>query len=404
MEKDNKMSKKPKRTYEDKLESIINEVNNTYQPADLVGKLNSINGHGQIDEHLYRKNKNEYDNIYSIISEYKKHNKDQSTYNKCESLINDFLSKIDLEKNKFEQSKSTNVIVNESETVRKVKEIGTNVNSNGNAESPKEQPKRRPNPHRPPAKNSDSDTVLSLLGTGIQQMKNDIKNGFKVVPDMKISISSIEKKLQGFQRDIGVKMDQQFNILNKAMEDGQTLPKKVTKLDEKIDKLSEHMNSSGNGNTAQVIANLPEDEKAIVELTGFMRDGLDQLENIARYYIDKQTILDKMEKKSVSFHEDIERSNREGYENGRKETFKELAKKFIKAYPTEIEKIENIFGDIVFIKYKREEKVTITHENIKDIELEIVGVSQEGEYVIDSPAILVDGELVEYATIQQDNE
>jgi len=263
---------------------------------------------------------------------------------------------------------------------------------------------RNKNSYRNKSVNSNPSKVdvdLDRIKNELGRIENLISgNILHLIKDIGKPASDIKLALDSAKSDLSVKLieiSRQEKILKEIQEAVEPIPAKFKKIDEKMESLGIKVEESLSGSTAKY-NELPTDEKSVIELTKYMRDGLDELENIARYYVQKEAEFSKLQKNSEQQDRLIEDAREEGRVEGSKAALKKLAKEFQVKYPTEFEKAYTIFGDLITAKYSKGNKIPIDADNRQILEIEIEGIDEETEYNIDTPALLLEGEVIKKAT------
>ena len=209
-------------------------------------------------------------------------------------------------------------------------------------------------------------------------------------------IKDIKKKIDSLKLDLSYEIKQQFDKRKDTDEVIDTLPAKFLDLSKKIDSIESSSHSKKN-------LEIPKDEQAVVDLTKFMKDGLEQLENIGRYYISKQSEFEKFENQNQNHQDALIKAKKEGFEDGEKSKKIKLAKIIYDKYPNKFKDIKDVFTDILIEEYEIDQEIEITKDNRQEFELKIAGITKESIVIIQSPAILIAGEVVEKATIKESN-
>ena len=397
--------KKVKKTFVEKVKGFIDEVDNTYPPADLEGKVNSLLMNNTLDKHVFGKHRLDLEKINNILSQYKEQNENNMNYDKCRTPINSFLDKIQFLRNQSD-------IENDKPTVGDViKETEKWDNPHKDTD---ENSRRNPNPHRHQTQqgsNTSSTPIVDILSKGIERSKKDILSALSPLKSIQKVEPIINKGFKDVKSEIvknatelsdkGISLQLKVEERIKTIEEGiETIEPNIRKMSKKIDELSEKVDSSASS-TAQKLSTLPKDEKSIVELAGFMKDGLTELENIARYYIQNQSKIERSDTDSKDAEEEKTNFGNKRYEEGTKEATLELARKIFELKPAEFEEISFIFDDYKEEKYSLKENITVTLENRQELELEIEGITEEGIYTISSPALFLNGEVLRKAKAQK---
>ena len=208
----------------------------------------------------------------------------------------------------------------------------------------------------------------------------------------------IKKGLENLQADLSYKIKKQYEDRKDIYEELETLPVTLKNLSTKVDSI-QIPSSTG----SSVKLEIPKDEQAVVDLTRFMKDGLDQFENIARYYITKQSEFDKSDKLNKSNQDALIESKKVGIKEGKELERINVATEIFNKFPEKFDDVKSVFEDIVTEEYKAGDEIEITQEDRQKLEIKISGIKEVGKITIELPAVLIGGEIVKKATIKEGN-
>jgi hypothetical protein len=246
--------------------------------------------------------------------------------------------------------------------------------------------------------------VITIMGTTERELTRNIEAILKHQELTRPSFD-MEKKLRDMSKDIALdvaKFSKGQSNIDTIVEAVEVIPNKMDKITEKLDLLSDDI-ESGVASGINRLKEVPKDEKAVLMLTEYMHDGLKELENIARHYIQKQSVIEKESEKLISVEEERIKAKNEGYAEGYKKGQTELVKKLYARFPDTLEKIKSMFEDdgLIATKYSEGETLTVTDDNRQQLEIEIEGVGNEEEITIESVALILDGEVLKRATVKE---
>ena len=247
---------------------------------------------------------------------------------------------------------------------------------------------------------SNSDHFTSKIEENINNSLQNLNTKIQLLSNNNASneIQMIKKKLDSLKDDLSFEIKQQFEKRKDSYEQIEMLPAKLEDLSKKIDNIK-----ISSVSTSSVNLQIPKDEQAVVDLTKYMKDGLEQFENIARYYITKQSEFDKREKENQKNQDSIKKSEDNAFKEGAKLEKISLAKEIFKKFPEKFNEIKSVFGEIVVEEYKENDEIDITKENRQKYEVKINGIKTESKVIIKTPAMFIDGECIKPATIKEDS-
>ena len=247
------------------------------------------------------------------------------------------------------------------------------------------------------------DQVIKTNSYDMQKLEQNINNSFQKLntqiqtlgnSNMSSEIQTIKNLLSNLKVDISDKIVTQFEKRKDTFDEIDMIPAKLDTLSDKFDSFNISSNSNKN-------LEIPKDEQAIVDLTKYMKDGLDQFENIARYYIEKQSEFDKSDKVNQDNGNALIVSEETGFKKGEKSEKTRLAIKILKDFPDKFMEIKSVFDDVLTEEYKIDQEIEITQDNRQEYEIKIEGIKTESTIIISYPAILIGGEVVQKATIKE---
>lgn len=214
--------------------------------------------------------------------------------------------------------------------------------------------------------------------------------------------------------DFNYKLSGRFDALNKDMgnlkestELLETIPANIKGLDSKLTDLIDRLtNFSANSRSQAIPTNIPKEETVVRELAQYMRDSIDEFENIARYYVSKLPDLEKNDKINADFEKEKNRAVRDSENQAKQQEKKRIAKEIFNKYPTAFNEIRSLFHDFISEKYEVGEVLEINNCNKNDFShyIEIQGGISLGKYKITKVALLLDDEILSPACAEKEQE
>jgi DNA repair exonuclease SbcCD ATPase subunit len=241
---------------------------------------------------------------------------------------------------------------------------------------------------------SDLTNVENGIRGKLADLENLLNNKFKGVPKPpKIPDDYAKKDDLKFEFE---QTNRKLKSITEATENLETLPAKISKLEEK---LSELQNSSPT--SSEQIGKVPKEERAIADLSQFMRDGLAQLENISKEYVSKRADLEKLEKLKSKHSKELQETEKESFQKGVESGKIETIKKIFEKFPTDFENISPLFSKYLETKFEVDEVLQIINENKNEIAPFIDGEFGIGEYIVKKSATILNGEVLSKAKIEK---
>jgi len=236
---------------------------------------------------------------------------------------------------------------------------------------------------------SSSKTALSReitdLKSELMALKQDMPKDYLKNDDFKFELSNKFKELEDL-KEVG--------------EELQTLPTKLQNIEGKLTNLDAKLDNISVSSSTQIATEVPKEERSILELAQYMRDGLAQFENISRLYVTKKDKIEELGKLKIEHSKKIEETKKtsvsEGKEKGRITVAKEIAEKF----PTEFNLIRSMFGDITTEKFSNDEILEITNDNKNELMPFVKGEVNLGKFKVLKQALLIDEEIIFKAEIE----
>ena len=241
--------------------------------------------------------------------------------------------------------------------------------------------------------------VAKNSASNLNKLEENINNSFTKLSAQIQALGNatvIKKELGNLQDDLSYKIKKQYEDRKDIYEELETLPVTLKNLSTKVDSI-QIPSSTG----SSVKLEIPKDEQAVVDLTRFMKDGLDQFENIARYYITKQSEFDKSDKLNKSNQDALIESKKVGIKEGKELERINVATEIFNKFPEKFDDVKSVFEDIVTEEYKAGDEIEITQEDRQKLEIKISGIKEVGKITIELPAVLIGGEIVKKATIKE---
>jgi chromosome segregation ATPase len=292
---------------------------------------------------------------------------------------------------------------------KKIKSVGNKTKAKQEQKPPKKESlkkkipsnskdgKLQSNVKRHPQKTSNNNDNI-LLGKIDKIIKKEI------VPLAEI-LTNIENKVKNLEKDLDHKVSQitkKNKEIQETLDELDVLPANFKKLTDKFDTLNEAITNLNAGGGKKSKNDVPKDVQAIEELTKYMGDGLQQFDHIAKYYVSQQTQFEKNEKLQANLDSKINENKELAFKEGGKKSKVAIARKIHKSHPTDFNQFKSIFEDIMSERYKVNEKITTTSENLQELETEIEDKLEVGTtYIIKTPATLIDNEILIKATVEE---
>ncbi len=354
----------------------------------------------------YKKNKDAQDiknGVEGIISLMRqgdnliKYDEDLSKYmNACDEFTTKFKDSDDSKvKNILQNFKVVNELYekgNKKEMVNK--DVKTTISDRSESYKQVKQPKEEVPNYKKAIKTSGHEikNIEQKMDNAFQKLNSQIQTLGK--SNMSSEIQTINNSLSTLKVDIVKKIETQFEKRKDTFDEIDMIPAKLDNLSDKFDSFNISSNSNKN-------LEIPKDEQAIVDLTKYMKDGLDQFQNIARYYIEKQSEFDKSDKVNQVTENALMVSEETGFKKGEKSERIRLAIKILEDFPDKFMEIRGVFDDVLTEEYEIDQEIEVTQDNRQEYEIKIEGIKTESTIIISSPAILIGGEVVQKATIKE---
>ncbi|PTB33611.1 hypothetical protein, partial [Photobacterium phosphoreum] len=194
----------------------------------------------------------------------------------------------------------------------------------------------------------------------------------------------------------------ELDSLKEVVEDLESLPAsnkhikaQLTNINDKLDNISVQSASK------QESVKVPDEIQAVEDLAKYMRDGVEQFENMSRLYVSKISEFEKVEQIKEQHQDELLKVEKESADQGKLEAKLSLAKEIAETFPSEFKAIKSIFKSVITERYIIGEIINVTNENKNEMmpyfsmELELV------EYEIISPALLIGDDIVFKAEIKK---
>jgi hypothetical protein len=219
----------------------------------------------------------------------------------------------------------------------------------------------------------------------------------------KIENSQISAKLTNIEKKVKTLDDVEYQMKKITKDTGAVIEtlEVIETLPPVLEGLKKDINNINFGAEKKSVSTAPKDVQAIEELTKLMRDGLEQFDGIAKYYVSQQLAFAANESLQTDLDSNIKEEKESSLKEGEKKSKIAIANEIYKMHPTVFHKIKSIFEDIMSEKYKENEVITITLENKLEYETEIDGIKEGSIYKIITPAILIDEVVLIRATVEE---
>jgi hypothetical protein len=239
---------------------------------------------------------------------------------------------------------------------------------------------------------------ITVVDSSVKSVSNEIKDELYKVSK---SIPKDVLKKGDFTFELNNKF-REFDSLKEVVEDLESLPvnnklikAQLTNINEKLDNIAVPSVSK------QKSVKVPDEIQAVEDLAKYMRDGVDQFENMSRLYVSKISEFEKVEQIKGQHQAEVLKAEKESADQGRLEAKLSLAKEIAETFPSEFKAIKSIFKSVITERYIIGEIINVTNENKNEMmpyfsmELELV------EYEIISPALLIGDDIVFKAEIKK---
>jgi len=250
-------------------------------------------------------------------------------------------------------------------------------------------------------------------------LNNSIKTIQSKVDDNKqLSIANthsinteIAKISKSIPNDILTKGDFSFELSNKfreldalkeVAEELESLPahnkfikSELTTINEKLDNISAPSASKKSS------VKVPEEVQAVEDLAKYMRDGLDQFENMSRLYVSKISELENLEKTNQQHQAEILEAAESSFEQGQLKGKVVLAKEIAEKFPSEFKAIKSIFENITTEKYNVGDIINVTNDTKNEMMPYISTALELADYQVITPVVLIDGDIIFKADVKK---
>jgi hypothetical protein len=243
---------------------------------------------------------------------------------------------------------------------------------------------------------------LTPQGQNIDEILSKVENiDEKLFPEVLEDLKELQKQLQNYGTDFEFKFDQNLNDLSslkESIEDLETIPAKIQDTQKKIDEVLEKINSLSTPETNETPTNIPKEEKAVIDLAKYMKDGIAQFENIAKEYVSKISDLENLENLKSKHIEELNKARQEGFEQGKKEGEINFIKNLVENSPS---LAENLTSEYLSNKFQKDEIIDVTNENKNELGIYLDGEIETAKYKILTPAILLDNKVLVRAKVEK---
>jgi len=240
----------------------------------------------------------------------------------------------------------------------------------------------------------------------LKQNKNDINNSnqalSKKIDNIKFptpqKIPTDYLKRDDFEFTLNDKL-KDLKEIKESSENLETVPAKVNIIEKELKNISEKIDKLPSSNGSQTLTHIPKEEKSVIELAKYMTDGVAQFENIAKEYISKISELEQLDTLKQNHQKKLDTLKKDEFENGKQVGKIELIKKLAENFPTEFKSIKSTFEDLIEEKYAKDEILEINDSNKNDHTSFIENKIDNATYIVTSPAILVNDEILFKANV-----
>ncbi|WP_244947074.1 hypothetical protein [Colwellia hornerae] len=225
------------------------------------------------------------------------------------------------------------------------------------------------------------------------KLHNELQNVSKSIP------KDILKK-----EDFSFELGQQFKKLDSlkdVSEDLESLPANYKSIKSELASINDKLDNVSTSSVKKSSVKVPKHEKAVADLATYMRDGVEQLENMSRLYVETIAGIESIEIERAQHTEQLSKSKDEGIKEGTQRGEGLLAKKIAEQFPTEFEEIKSIFSSVISFEYAVGQAVEVTNENKNGLMPYFSTELELGEYQVISSDILIAGDIVVKARVEK---
>lgn len=244
------------------------------------------------------------------------------------------------------------------------------------------------------------ESLESKFSKSTNSLSNGISNLDNKISNINSNLPKDYLKKEDFSFEINQKL-QGFEELKEMSENLETIPAKFNNLDSRINEIGNKIDEISKSSNNTIPSNIPKEEKAILELSRYMQDGIKQFEDISKLYVTKQHELQNLDNIKDEQVKLIDDARKVGRENGAKSERIKLAKDILSNFPSDFNNIKSLFEDVSTFKLIEGDEIDVNNDNKNDLMPFIDGEVSIGKCKITKSAILIGGKVVQKAEIKK---
>ncbi|MEY8214223.1 MAG: hypothetical protein RPR97_07030 [Colwellia sp.] len=225
------------------------------------------------------------------------------------------------------------------------------------------------------------------------KLQNELQN-------ISISITKDILKKEDFSFELGQQF-KKLDSLKDVSEDLESLPANYKSIKSELASINDKLDNVSTSSVKKSSVKVPKHEKAVADLATYMRDGVEQLENMSRLYVETIADIESIEIERAQHTEQLSKSKDEGIKEGIQRGEGLLAKKIAEQFPTEFEEIKSIFSSVISFEYAVGQAIEVTNENKNGLMPYFSTELELGEYQVISSDILIAGDIVVKAKVEK---
>ena len=206
------------------------------------------------------------------------------------------------------------------------------------------------------------------------------------------------------KEDFSFELGQQFKKLDSlkdVSEDLESLPANYKSIKSELANINDKLDNVSTSSVKKSSVKVPKHEKAVADLATYMRDGVDQLENMSRLYVETIADIESVKIEKAQHTEQLSKFKDEGIKEGIQKGEGLLAKKIAEQFPTEFEEIKSIFSSVISFEYAVGQVVEVTNDNKNGLMPYFSTELELGEYKVISSDTLIAGDIVIKAKVEK---
>jgi hypothetical protein len=255
------------------------------------------------------------------------------------------------------------------------------------------------------------ESIKNFISQDIRALDQKLERNVKVTIDASTKLhNELQNVSESIPKDILKKEDFSFELgqqfkkldsLKDVSEDLESLPANYKSIKSELASINDKLDNVSTSSVKKSSVKVPKHEKAVADLATYMRDGVEQLENMSRLYVETITDIESIEIERAQHTEQLSKSKDEGIKEGIQKGEGLLAKKIAEQFPTEFEEIKSIFSSVISFEYAVGQAVEVTNENKNGLMPYFSTELELGEYQVISSDILIAGDIVVKAKVEK---